>query len=115
MRGIYLLLISVEKEIEVEVGALGKVNFNPGYYTYVGSAQKNLDARVERHLSNNKKKFWHIDYLLDNKNVEVVDVFYKEAGKEEECKTARELENRFPSVKGFGCSDCNCRSHLFRN
>ena len=35
-----------------------------GIYIYTGSAKKNIDSRIKRHLSNSKKLHWHIDYLL---------------------------------------------------
>jgi Uri superfamily endonuclease len=52
--------------------------------------------------------------LLENEAVKVLKVFQKEAGKSEECRIAREISGRGVAVKGFGCSDCKCESHLFR-
>jgi adenylylsulfate kinase len=114
MKGIYILLISVAKNISLSVGALGNVNFQEGLYAYVGSAQNNLEKRVERHLGKVKQKFWHIDYLLSNREAEVVGVFYKNAGRIEECGIARRLAEMAGSIRGFGSSDCTCNSHLFR-
>lgn len=82
-------------------------------YAYVGSAQNSLERRVERHLRK-AKKFWHTDYLLDDDAVRIVKVFYKQAGKSEECRIARKLSEKGVAVKCFGCSDCGCVSHLFR-
>ncbi|MDI6847051.1 MAG: GIY-YIG nuclease family protein [Candidatus Bathyarchaeia archaeon] len=114
MKGVYVLVISVDEDIEVDVGALGSISFEKGLYAYVGSAQNSLEKRVERHLGRVKRKFWHIDYLLDNDAVKVVKVFYKEADKAEECKIAGKLGEKGVAVKNFGCSDCGCVSHLFR-
>ncbi|MBN1502166.1 GIY-YIG nuclease family protein [Candidatus Woesearchaeota archaeon] len=114
MNGIYCLIINVKKNINVNVGALGIMQFSNGTYVYVGSAQNNLKKRIDRHLSQNKKIHWHIDYLLNNKNVNIKKVFYNHAGKEEECKVANHLSDIEEPIKGFGCSDCNCSSHLFR-
>jgi len=113
MKGIYVLLIKVEKPISVKIGALGKISFKKGNYVYVGSAQNGIEQRVKRHLRKNKKKFWHIDYLLANRNVEVIKIFYKKAQKEEECKLAKRISKYSLPVKNFGCSDCDCVSHLF--
>jgi Uri superfamily endonuclease len=113
-KGIYVLVISINKNISVNVGALGVVNFEKGLYAYVGSAQKGLEKRIERHLRRIKRKFWHIDYLLDDDNVEVLKVFYKNAGKSEECKVANEIGESGISTKRFGSSDCKCKSHLFK-
>jgi len=80
----------------------------------VGSAQNGLEKRIERHLRRAKRKFWHIDYLLGNGFAKVVKVFYKEAGRTEECRIARKLSEKGVAVKNFGCSNCGCVSHLFR-
>jgi len=114
MKGIYVLLINVKKGTIIRIGRLGKIRFKKGNYVYVGSAQNNLKKRVERHFSKNKKKHWHIDHLLLNKNITLQKVFWKKAGKEEECKIACSLEQYEKPIKGFGCSDCKCISHLFK-
>jgi Uri superfamily endonuclease len=113
-KGIYILVVSVSKDINVNVGALGSVNFEKGVYAYVGSAQNNLEKRIERHLRKTKQKFWHIDYILDDANVKVLKVFYENAGKSEECKVANKIGERCVPTKGFGSSDCKCKSHLFK-
>jgi len=113
MRGVYVLIISVSEATRLNVGALGGVNFEKGLYAYIGSAQNNLEKRIRRHLGKTKRKFWHIDYLLGNRFVKVVGVFYKEAGKPEECRTAKKVADWGVSIVDFGCSDCNCVSHLF--
>ncbi len=114
MKGVYVLVISVDEDVEVDVGALGSISFEKGLYAYVGSAQNSLEKRIEWHLGRVKRKFWHIDYLLDNEVVRVVKVFYKEADKTEECRIAEKLSENGVAVEGFGCSDCGCVSHLFR-
>lgn len=114
MKGVYLLVISVIKNIQINVGVLGNIAFEKGIYAYVGSAQNSLDKRVQRHLRKTKRKFWHIDYFLDNENVKVLQVFHKIAGKSDECKLAEEMNKRGIAVINFGSSDCNCKSHLFK-
>jgi Uri superfamily endonuclease len=113
VKGVYVLIISVGKDIRVNVGALGSIFFEKGLYAYVGSAQNGLEKRIQRHVGEAKKKFWHIDYLLDDA-VRVVKVFYKEAEKSEECRIAGKLSEKGVAVVNFGCSDCGCVSHLFR-
>jgi Uri superfamily endonuclease len=114
MKGIYVLVISIQRDVKLRIGALGSVNFQKGLYAYVGSGQNGLEKRVKRHLRKGEKKlFWHIDYLLDNDAVRVVKVFYKEAEKSEECRLAKKLSERSVPVVNFGCSDCDCVSHLF--
>ena len=91
MKGIYCLIIDIEKPVVVNIGALGNISFDKCSYCYVGSAQNNIEKRVSRHLSTSKKIRWHIDYLLNNNNASITNVYYKETGKEDECKLAKIL------------------------
>jgi len=113
LKGVYVLAFSVGKDIRVTVGALGSLNFEKGLYAYVGSAQNNLEKRIMRHLQKARRRFWHIDYLLENEFVSAVSVFYKKARRPEECEIARSLSEIGVPVVDFGCSDCGCVSHLF--
>ncbi|HDO20376.1 MAG TPA: DUF123 domain-containing protein, partial [Candidatus Bathyarchaeota archaeon] len=88
--------------------------FDHGIYVYVGSAQNSLEKRIARHFRKKKKKFWHIDYLLENENVKIITVLYKIAPRREECRIAKEINNIGSPIKGFGSSDCKCKSHLFK-
>lgn len=111
MKGIYTLLIELKKDSKIEVGALREIDFKKGYYVYVGSAQNGIEARVKRHLRDEKRKHWHIDYLLDNSDID--RVFVLDGNKEEECKVAKYLASSLEKIDDFGSSDCNCTSHLF--
>jgi Uri superfamily endonuclease len=114
VKGIYALIIRLDSDVVLEVGALGKTAFNKGTYVYVGSAQANLEQRVKRHLRKEKSLFWHIDYLLNSDAASTEKVLRMEADKTVECALAGEIARRGEGVNGFGCSDCCCRSHLFR-
>lgn len=111
MKGSYLIIAEMDANKRVPIGKLGEVEFNKGFYVYVGSALNGLEQRIQRHLRENKKTHWHIDYLL--KHATVTDVFYKEDNVREECIIAKKFEGTLPSILGFGCSDCKCKSHLF--
>ncbi len=114
MKGVYCLIINVKKCVKLKIGKLGKIKFVKGTYVYVGSAQNNLRKRIKRHFSKNKRINWHIDYLLENSAVNIKKTFYKESKKEEECRIACLLCSKEYPIKGFGCSDCDCYSHLFK-
>jgi len=114
LKGIYVLIIRVSKDINVNVGALGRKTFAKGFYAYVGSAQTNLEQRVKRHLKREKRLFWHIDYLLANEAAKITQVLFKQADKTEECRTAMRIGENGTPIAGFGCSDCRCKSHLFQ-
>ncbi|MDD5194026.1 MAG: GIY-YIG nuclease family protein [Candidatus Nanoarchaeia archaeon] len=113
MKGIYILIINIDIDTKIRIGSLGTLIFKKGKYAYVGSAQNNLTKRINRHLSKEKKRHWHIDYLLDNHNAKIEKIYYKKACKEEECKSAEFLMKSNHPIIGFGCSDCKCKGHLF--
>jgi len=111
MKGSYILLLNLKEDVTVNIGKLGKLDLKKGSYVYVGSALNSLESRINRHLRRNKKIHWHIDYLLDF--ALITDVFVKENSVKEECKVAQFFTKKLIPIKGFGCSDCKCRSHLF--
>jgi|GEM_PF-972340 len=113
-KGTYVLLVSVRRNTPLKVGALGKIGFGKGTYAYVGSAQNGIEKRVARHLRREKRKFWHIDYLLAQEAVRIEKVLYKETPRQEECRIAQTLSKLGNPVRGFGSSDCSCLSHVFR-
>jgi Uri superfamily endonuclease len=82
----------------------------------VGSALGNggLSARVARHRRSQKRKHWHIDYLLEH--ARIVDVYADASGRRLECVWSHHL-HKFTGIHcgpvGFGASDCRCSTHLF--
>ncbi len=111
MKGTYCLLIEIKEPGHIEAGMLGKVKIERGCYVYVGSAFNSLEARIRRHLSEDKRIHWHVDYLLSHDDTRVADVIFTTDRRRLECSISRRLQNP-KSIKGFGCSDCNCKSHL---
>ena len=108
-----MLEIVVEDEVGVVVGALGRQRLRAGRYLYIGSAQRALAARLERHFRRRKKKRWHIDYLTAARGVRVDGVLVWERGRAAECKIAREVGRIWSTpIVGFGASDCKCQAHL---
>jgi len=115
MKGIYCLLIRVLKTKEILIGRLGKIKFEKGKYIYVGSAQKNLGKRIERHFKKEKKKYWHIDYLLKDKDVKIEKaILFPFKRKNQECKLAKQISKKGKAIENFGSSDCKCKSHLIK-
>lgn len=111
MAGSYVLLIKLPEEQTITIGSLQTLHFCRGYYAYVGSAMRGFKARISRHLKSNKKRHWHIDYLLEKASI--TGVILGETKERAECAIAQALCHRFDFVPGFGCSDCKCHSHLF--
>ncbi|MCW4020499.1 MAG: GIY-YIG nuclease family protein [Candidatus Bathyarchaeota archaeon] len=109
-------------ETRVAVGSLGTRRFQRGYYVYTGSAlgkgALSLGGRVRRHLrKTNKKKRWHIDYLLSGSNLKIRAAITAHTNRKAECEINGYLRDQLQAsipVDGFGSSDCKagCRSHL---
>lgn len=115
MKGVYWLVIKVLKTKEISIGKLGKIKFEKGRYIYIGSAQKNLEKRIERHFKKKKKIFWHIDYLLKDKDVKIEKVIlFPQKRKNEECALAKQISKKGKPIENFGSSDCKCKSHLYQ-
>jgi len=115
--GAYCLCIGVDRDLDVEIGALGLLKFSMGCYVYVGSALSGLEARIRRHIKTsqglNQTLKWHIDYLLKETEVNIDSVYIQVTKNRTECIIANEILRMGRPVKGFGCSDCRCVSHLF--
>lgn len=103
----------MKKSEELQIGNLYQEHkFRKGYYVYIGSAMNSLVARINRHLSDDKKMHWHIDYLLKSPNSEIRDILFNISDKNIECYLANEIAKDGDEIAKFGCSDCNCNSHL---
>jgi endonuclease-3 len=111
MKGSYILFIKLDEDRLIEYGVKKKNYFKKGFYIYVGFAINSLENRIERHLRNNKKIHWHIDYLLNYG--QMISIFYRESNNREECDIANLLKKRFLPISDFGSSDCKCKTHLF--
>ena len=110
--GVYIAVFDLPEARHISVGKLGRILFRRGVYFYVGSAQRNLSARLERHSRKSKPMRWHIDYL--SVRAEMLGSITIAAQRRRECELAKELAVMFESAApGFGASDCRCGGHLF--
>ncbi len=110
--GLYIALFRLPRRRTLRIGRLGRFRFPAGYYAYVGSAQKNLQARVARHARQQKPLRWHIDYL--STHAPMVGALLLPVTKSAECRLAAALARHYPRpIAGFGASDCTCGGHLF--
>ncbi|MFB6300305.1 MAG: DUF123 domain-containing protein [Halobacteriales archaeon] len=114
MKGTYTLLITVERPIEITVGALGDRQFAAGWYAYVGSAfGPGGFSRIDRHHSiatgDHDVRQWHIDYLLGAAGASI-DTDYRSPEADIECALRDRVVGE--PIKEFGASDCGCDSHL---
>lgn len=108
MKGTYLLLIQLDRKVSIE----GRWVLEAGLYVYVGSAMNGLLQRVARHFKKEKKKHWHIDYLLERAKILGVIMLPCEERLEE--SISKVLADHFDGPKGFGSSDLKVRTNLYR-
>ena len=113
-KGTYVLFVTLRNETTINAGALGPHTFSPGTYCYVGSAMAGLDQRLKRHLAHDKKLKWHIDYLTTVCDSSEAWESYPDPVPECDLGRMAEEYGAVPEMDGFGCSDCGCRTHLFR-
>ena len=120
-KGVYTLILFLSRETILKVGALGPQRFPKGYYTYTGSAlgvgSSSLRHRVLRHLKTKRRRFWHIDYLVDHETAYPTGLVAAGTDTRVECTINRYIkikENGQIPVSHFGAADCkkNCGSHL---
>jgi len=107
----YILEIWLQRGETIRIGKLGEFYFPQGSYLYLGSARRNLRQRIERHLRKEKKRFWHVDYLLPYGSIS--GVWIGEVA-EEDMGEILEQWLKAP-VQGFGSSDTRRnKAHLFK-
>ena len=106
----YQLDIVLVQPTRLSIGQLGIYDFPAGHYVYTGSAKRNIEARIARHIRQNKKLKWHIDYLLASPHASVTKATrFVQA----ECELNQNTTGKI-LITGFGASDCRagCGSHL---
>ncbi len=103
----------MKKSEKLDIGHLHNMHkYRKGYYVYIGSAMNSLVPRLNRHLSDEKKMHWHIDYLLKSPDCHIRDILFNISEERIECDLAESISKDGEEIPGFGCSDCSCSSHL---
>ena len=136
--GVYVMVMHLDHDLDLEIGSKGIMHFKKGYYMYVGSAKANLTKRIERHKRKRKKMHWHLDYFRGHCEM-IAGVPIRTSGLPlESWSLTHEPYPSMPSmpdpdvevsvecaladavgaiaeweVPKFGSSDCDCTSHLF--
>ena len=114
--GTYLLVLAAIRRQAVQVGRLGQLDLQPGYYLYIGSAfgAGGIRSRVKHHARISARPHWHLDYIRPFLSLQ--SVWYSHDPIPHECEWAAALRHK-PAISqpllGFGASDCGCDTHLF--
>jgi len=113
--GTYALVLSCASTARIQVGRLGMMQLQRGYYVYLGSAlgPGGLHARIAHHQKLARRPHWHIDYLRAYTRLQSVWLNYDGKRHEHEWAEAmQKVEGATIPLPGFGSSDCRCTSHL---
>ena len=114
--GTYILILHASRPFQAQIGKLGRLDGESGFYIYVGSAfgPGGLRARIGRHLQPTNRLHWHIDYL--RQQLPIQTIWYCADTVRREHRWANALaESAMLSIPlaHFGSSDCRCPAHLF--
>lgn len=110
-KGDYVVLFFL-KEAVVISSLCRSWTLDAGYYMYIGSAMSSLAERVKRHLIEEKRKFWHIDYFREK--AEVVAALLLPTKEQREEELSNFVSEYGEAVPRFGASDCSTDSNLYR-
>ena len=111
-KGTYILILENNKDFYKQIGALGKIYFQSGYYLYIGSALNSLNTRLRRHSRKNKKTHWHIDYIIPANMKILKKIVIRRTDYIEESITKDFIKLTQTIIKGFGSTDSKAPSHL---
>ena len=111
--GTYAVVMRLDANKRVLVGALGEIRLCAGYCVYIGSALGGLRGRLKRYIAGPRRLYWHVDYLLQAASL--VELWYAEGTLRAECDWAQALARSGlrPAAARFGSSDCRCLTHLY--
>lgn len=114
--GTYALVLTTAAGAVVQIGKVGTLRLQPGFYVYVGSAfgPGGLVARIRHHQRIAVRPHWHIDYL--RMVCDLAEIWFAADTARREhvwAKALAKLPRAAVPMPGFGSSDCDRETHLF--
>ena len=115
-KGTYIIVLKNQQQQTFNVGKLGSITTQPGYYVYIGSAMGpgGIAARLAHHARISRRPHWHIDYLRAGTSFH--QAWALESEERKECEWAGVFaasDDAKQPMQGFGSSDCSCTTHLY--
>jgi len=95
------------------IGKRGELDFQSGWYGYVGSGKPGVEARVRRHRRTRDRPHWHLYYLMHLGKPTTAIIGHTEESLE--CPLVRHFKTIFLAVPRFGSGDCRYLRHLFHS
>jgi sugar fermentation stimulation protein A len=119
LKGTYTLIIDCKKPFRVEIGRIGRVQIDEGFFVYTGSAlgrgEASLERRIGRHCRKRKRVRWHVDFLTVRPEIIIRKVICLDSPERLECRINQliisELAGK-PVAPHAGATDCRCEGHL---
>ena len=114
--GTYALVLSCAGNARIQVGRVGTMQLQRGYYVYLGSAlgPGGLRARIAHHQKLSSRPHWHIDHLRAHTQIHRIWFSYDAQRREHQwAGVVQTMRGARAPLLGFGASDCDCRSHLY--
>ncbi len=115
--GAYILWLQANGAAAVQVGKLGCLQMQSGWYCYIGSAMGpgGVAARVGHHCRIARKPRWHIDYLRAECHLRAVwYVLTPQRVEHAWVEVMASMPGAGQPLPGFGASDHRGATHLFR-
>lgn len=109
--GTYALILFCASHTRIQIGHLGTIRLERGYYVYVGSAlgPGGLRARIAHHQRRSPRPHWHIDYLRSHTRSHSLWLSYDRRRHEHEwARALQKVEGATIPLPRFGASDCTC-------
>ncbi|MGE3536514.1 MAG: DUF123 domain-containing protein [Candidatus Tectimicrobiota bacterium] len=114
--GTYALILSATTPSVLQIGRLGPLLIQAGFYIYVGSAfgPGGLQARLAHHCRRAARPHWHIDYVRAVVPLSEVWYTYDTVRREHDWALAMQrARGASIPLPRFGASDCTCAAHFF--
>jgi Uri superfamily endonuclease len=114
--GTYTLVFNSSIEKPINIGKLGTLLLEPGFYLYIGSSfgPGGLKARIRHHRNISSRPHWHLDYLSPTLRLCEIWYTYDQTRREHQwAEIHAQARGASLPLPGFGSSDCRCLSHLF--
>jgi len=110
-RGVYIMLVKISEDTQLEINNSRSHHLKSGYYAYVDYESDNLSKKIERHKRIRKKCITERDFLRNF--AEIDSVWAIRGDSDRSCQISSALKSISDyEIADFGNPTCGCSSHL---